>query len=198
MPVSETEREWEREMQMTGAAGGGAGGGAAAGAATGCFKCGRPGHWSRDCPSSSSATNPNPNPNPNPRTPFSSSSKFPQQPASGKASTDASSATKRLPRTRPKLTPDLLLSEDGLGYVLRHFPRSFKYHGRGHEVKFSSCLWNLAIRWFFFEILSGSPSSYTQSASLHLSCSLIRSILLLIYGCYTFDLRMVMSSLISN
>ncbi|KAG5122462.1 hypothetical protein JHK84_040802 [Glycine max] len=38
-----------------------------------------------------------------------------------------------LPRTKPKLTPELLLSDDDLGYALRYFPRKFKYCGRGHE-----------------------------------------------------------------
>ncbi|MBA0648611.1 hypothetical protein Goklo_016306, partial [Gossypium klotzschianum] len=37
-------------------------------------------------------------------------------------------------RTRPKLTPELLLSDDGIGYILRHFPRAFRYRGRSHEA----------------------------------------------------------------
>ena len=50
----------------------------------------------------------------------------------------AAEKPKKLPRTKPKLTPELLLSDEGLGYVLRYFPREFKYRGGGHEVNFPS------------------------------------------------------------
>ncbi|CAK9278140.1 unnamed protein product [Sphagnum jensenii] len=128
---------------------------AGVGQPTGCYKCRGKGHWARDCTAVPAAALSS-------QAPGSSSADLHEatlKPQDGRGETDrrgsstaagSSGGKAAVPRQRhkvPKLTPDLLLSREGLGYVLEKLPQQVTIKGRGHEVEDLKSLLEAYRRW---------------------------------------------------
>ncbi|CAK9235445.1 unnamed protein product [Sphagnum troendelagicum] len=128
---------------------------AGVGQPTGCYKCRGKGHWARDCTAVPAAALSS-------QAPGSSSADLLEatlKPQDGRGETDrrgsstaagSSGGKAAVPRQRhkvPKLTPDLLLSHEGLGYVLEKLPQQVTIKGRGHEVEDLKSLLEAYRRW---------------------------------------------------
>ncbi|KAL3694567.1 hypothetical protein R1sor_008218 [Riccia sorocarpa] len=126
---------------------------------TGCYKCGLPGHWSFDCPMKSGNESGSGGRSSTVQTGSARGAEkvvsgggdrtFVKAFAKGRApkASAAEGATIKIPRKRPQLTAELLLSDNGLGYLLEKMPQMVKIRGEGHEVHDLKALLEGYVHW---------------------------------------------------